>query len=91
MATPVQIIDMSAFADLLGGLPHVCKIFALQNGCSVAVWTVVDSFDREVRDQIYEVEGNLFSNFPKIEFDFNVIEGDETTAVPEAKLVYTKV
>lgn len=91
MATAVQVIDMSAFADALGQLPRVCKVFALQNGCSISVWTVVESFDREVRDQIYAVERNLFSEFPKIEFDFNVIEGDETTAVPEAKLVYPTV
>ena len=89
MASPVQVINMPAFADLLGRLPHVRKVFALQNGCSVSVWTVVDSFEREVRDQIYAAERNLFSDFPKIEFDFNVIEGDETTTVPEAKLVYS--
>jgi len=89
MATPVQLINMAAFAAPLGKLPHVRKVFAMQNGRSVSVWTVVDSFDREVRDQIYAVERNLFSDFPKIEFDFNVIEGDETTTIPEAKLVYS--
>ena len=90
MASPGQAIDSFAFADL-GRLPHVRKIFALQNGCVVSVWTVVDSFDREVRDRIYAVERNLFSDFPSIQFDFNVIEGDETTTIPEAKLVYSAV
>jgi len=91
VATPVQVINISAFANLLGRLPHVLKVFALQNGCSISVWTVVDSFDRKVRNQIYAVERDLFSDFPKIEFDFNVIEGDETTTIPEAKLIYSTV
>ena len=88
MVSPVQAIGPIAFADTLGQLPHVRKVFALQDGCVVSVWTVVDSFDREVRDQIYTVERNMYSYFPGIKFDFNVIEGDETTTIPEAKLVY---
>lgn len=91
MASPVQALSALVFAGALGRLPHVCRVFALQNGCSVSVWTVVDSFDREVRDQVYAAERNLFSDFPKIEFDFKVIEGDETTTVPEAELVYSTV
>src|SRR5205807_10310451 len=90
-ASPVQVLSSLAFADTLGQLSHVRKVFALQNGCIVSVWTVVDSFDREVRDRIYAVERNLFSDFPGIQFDFNVIEGDETTTIPEAKLVYSTV
>ena len=82
-------IGASAYAPL-GAVPHVCKVFALQQGCSISVWTVVDSFDREIRNQVYDVERSFFSHFPKLEFDFNVIEGDETTMVPEAKLVYSK-
>ena len=87
-ASPVQVLSSLAFADTLGQLSHVRKIFALQNGCIVSVWTVVDSFDRDVRNQIYAVERNMYSYFPGIKFDFNVIEGDEETTIPKAKLVY---
>ena len=83
-------IDLSTFAPL-GDDPHVRKVFAIQQGWSVSVWTVMDSFDRDIRDQVYDVESSFFPRFPKFELDFNVIEGDETTTVPEAKLVYSKI
>ncbi len=89
MATAIQAFSPLALAETVGALPHVLKIFASQHGRTVCVWTITDTFDREVRDQIYSAERNLFAFFPGYRFDFNVIEGDETTTISDAKLVYS--
>jgi hypothetical protein len=89
MATAVQSFSPHSLAETVGVLPHVLKIFVAAQGRTVDVWTVVDSFDRDVRDQIYSAERTLFSYFPDYKFDFNVIEGDETATIPGAKLVYS--
>ena len=89
MATAVQSFSPHSLAETIGGLPHVLKIFVTAQGRTVDVWTVVDCFDRQVRDSIYSAERTLFSNFPGYKFDFNVIEGNETTTISGAKLVYS--
>jgi hypothetical protein len=89
MATAAQAFSPHALAETLGTLPHVIKIYAAQEGRNVHVWTVVDSFEREVRDKIYSVERTLFTYFPGYKFDFNVIEGNETTTISQAKLVHS--
>jgi len=89
MATAIHSFSPHALAETLGALPNVLKIFASLQGRSVFVWTVVSCFDRDTRDQIYSVERNLFQYFPDYKFDFHVIEGDETTSISEAKLVFS--
>lgn len=89
MATAVISFSPHSVTETVGGLPHVLKIFVSAQGRTVDVWTVVDSFDRDVRDKIYSAERTLFSYFPGYQFDFNVIEGDETTTITGAKLVFS--
>lgn len=89
MATAVEAFSPHALAQAIGSVPHVLKIFASQDGRAVRVWTVVDSFKREVRDRIYSAERSLFTFFPGYKFDFHVIEGDQTTILSDAKLVYS--
>ena len=85
LATPTQeVASPLAFAETLGALPHVVQVFTLQSDRTVYVWTVVDSFERNVRNSIYEAERNFFTKFPGTQFDFNVIEGDANTTVPGA-------
>lgn len=84
-----QAFSPQALVQTIGSAPHVVKIFTSQNGRAVRVWTVVDSFRREVRDRIYSAERNLFTFFPGYKFDFHVIEGDQTTILSDAKLVYS--
>ena len=91
MATATQTFGPFALAETIGSLPHVLKVFASQQGRTVYVWTVVDSFDREVRNRIYSEERNLFASFPGYKFDFNVVEGNQTTMISEAKLVFSAV
>ena len=91
MATAVQAFGPHALVQTIGLAPHVIKIFASQNGRAVRVWTVVDSFERKVRDRIYAAERNLFTFFPDYKFDFHVIEGDHATTLSDAKLVYSAV
>lgn len=90
MATAVhQASSPYALAETIGTLPHVIKIFASQQGPVIYVWTIVDSFDRVVRDRIYTMERSVFANFPGIKFDFTVIEGDATATISDAKLVFS--
>lgn len=90
MTTAAQLaFNTQALADLVGKLPHVVKIFVAQDAHTIHVWTVVKSFEREVRDRIYSAERSVFSYFPGYKFDFNVIEGDENTTISEAKLVFS--
>lgn len=91
MATSVNEFTPHALADALGGLAHVLKVYASQQGREVSVWTVVDCFDREVRDKIYSAERNLFTYFPDYTFDFNLVEGDAETIISDAKLVHHSV
>lgn len=90
MATVVHTFSPHAIADAFGVLDHVVKVFVNLQGRSVSVWTVVDSFDRDVRDRIYSAERNLFQAFPEYKFDFRLIEGNEETSISEAKLVYSR-
>lgn len=90
MATATQLaFSPHALAETLGKLPHVVKIFVTQDARTVHVWTVVKSFERDVRDKIYSAERTIFSYFPGYKFDFNVIEGNEETTISEAKLVFS--
>ena len=87
-ATPVEF-STHILAETFGKLPHVVKIFVAQDARTVHVWTVVKSFEREVRDKIYSAERTIFSYFPGYKFDFNVIEGDENTTLSETQLCAT--
>lgn len=90
MATATQVaFSPHVVAETLGTLPHVVKIFVAQDAWTVHVWTIVKSFERNVRDKIYSAERTIFSHFPGYKFDFNVVEGDEKTTIAEAKLVFS--
>ena len=88
MATAVQGFSTQAIAHELRAVPEVLKVFLQQEGYCVHVWTVTSSFQRKVRDRIYDIERNIFARFPEYKFDFHVVQGDNETAIADAKLVY---
>ncbi|HYE24254.1 MAG TPA: hypothetical protein VEG32_03550 [Clostridia bacterium] len=93
MATQVAAAaynDIFVIGTNLGSIPGVEKVYVSKNGKYYSVWTVVRSFERSLRNRIYEVERSLFEHFPGIRFEFSVIEGDETTYLPEADVAYPR-
>lgn len=86
------LIPLSATHELKHFLaqPEVTKIFASQDGPLVSVWTVVENFDREVRNRIYAGERALFRAFPNLKFDFLVLEDTGDIDLSDAELVYVR-
>lgn len=76
--------------DLGYSVAEVNKILAAKHGNVVSVWTVIEGFDRGVRNRLYSAERDLFQEFPTYRFDFHVIEGDRNTDIEDAEVVYVK-
>lgn len=74
----------------IGIIPSVTRIFAVRDGNVISVWTVVDRFDRETRFSVYEAERELFSAYPGVKFDFNVVPESEDLDISDAELVYVR-
>ena len=66
---------------------EVNKILATKHGNVVSVWTLIEGFDRGVRNRVYSAERDLFQNFPAIKFDFHVIEGDGSMEIDGAEVI----
>ena len=43
---------------------------------TLRLWTVIDTDDREVREQVYEIELKMYESHPKQDFDFFVLSWD---------------
>lgn len=80
----------STLIELGESVPAVAKIMAIRNGNLYAVWTVIEGFDRTTRDKIYAAEREMFDTLPQNRFEFNVVEGDETTMIDHAEVVYVR-
>lgn len=85
-AAPVaSALPMNAISQEIGRLPHVKAILVEQHGDLLTVWTVVDELGQSVQYPIYDAEARLIDNYHRVlNFDFNVIPGDETTAISGA-------
>ena len=75
---------------ILGVFSHVTKIFAIQDGNSISIWTAVDKFDRDARNQIYAAERELFAAYPSLKFDFHVVPDSEDLDIADAQLIYVR-
>jgi hypothetical protein len=91
MSTAVlQRNPVQEMPNVLGVFPHVSKIFAIQDGNSISVWTAVDRFDRPARNQIYTAERELFAAYPSLKFDFHVVVDSEGLDIADAQVIYVR-
>jgi hypothetical protein len=75
---------------IFGAYPEVKKVFATRDGNCVSVWTVVETFDRSFRNQLYERERDIFAAYPSVKFDFHVIPDSDDVDISEAELIYVR-
>lgn len=90
-ATVAHKFRLSSLAEDIGHqVPAVVKIFADQHGDFVSVWTMVEDFDRRVREQVYKAEENLMEMHPEMKFDFHVVKVREHGDLSQAALAYRR-
>ncbi len=65
-------VVMDEFVARVRDNPKVWAVYASQEGSVIHVWTYVDSNDRKDRSPVYAAEWDLFTHYPKVDFDFNV-------------------
>ena len=80
----------SVLMELGESVPEVAKVMAIRNGNLVAVWTVIEGFDRSTRDESYAAEREMIDTLPGNRFEFNVIEGDESKMIDHAEVLYVR-
>ncbi len=93
MATQLAQFGIVAPRDLAHflGAPWVTKIFAIREGTTVSVWTMVDDLSREKRDQIYDLERELSNRYRgNIKFDFHIMADSPGVDISGADLVYVR-
>lgn len=74
-----------ALSREIASLPHVKAILVEQHGDLLTVWTVVDELSPSVQRPIYDAEARLIDRYHQaVNFDFNVMPGDETTSIAGA-------
>jgi hypothetical protein len=54
----------------------------------VSVWTMVEDFDRSVREEVYKAEENVMGLHPEMKFDFHVVKVREHGDISQAALAY---
>ena len=57
-------------------VPEVNSIFIRFQDDEFLVWTILDSYNREARDKIYDKELEIFDNLKLDNFDFRVTSSD---------------
>jgi len=71
---------MDEYVSLVKDNPKVWAVYATEDHSGIAVWTYVDSTDRNDRLPVYQMEWQLLNKYPEVGFDFNtalVPAGDE--------------
>jgi len=69
-----QVLSVRDFiAGELSLVPEVELVFVSRKDRQFHVWTVVDAFERSVREKIYAHEREIIDEFDSIDFDFNII------------------
>jgi hypothetical protein len=76
--------------DIGHSVPEVSKILAIKDGNVVSVWTIIEGFDRGVRNRIYSAERDLAGSLSGFKFDFHVLEGTRDADIKDAEVVYTR-
>jgi hypothetical protein len=91
-ATVAHHFALSSLAEEIGHhIPAVLKIYADQHGDFVSVWTVVEDFDRGVRNNVYEAEEHLMRDHPDTRFDFHVVKYEgQLDIFPSATTAYSR-
>ncbi len=76
--TTRQVMDrwepLYVFRELLRGLDRVEGLMATLYEDGFVIWTIVNGADEALRKQIYELEWALMECFPRLGFDFNLLE-----------------
>jgi hypothetical protein len=91
-ATIAHHFALSSLSEEIGQqIPSVLKVYADQHGDFVSVWTVVEDFDRAVRNTVYEAEEHLMRNHPDMRFDFHVVKYEgQSDIFPSAITAYSR-
>ncbi|MEO8027779.1 MAG: hypothetical protein ABI823_14950 [Bryobacteraceae bacterium] len=82
-----------AMAKDFGSVPEVKFVLAEAVPSALLVWIAVDSPDTAVRYRIYDKELGLVSEFPDIDFDFNlvsVMDRSSADIATGARLIYSR-
>lgn len=85
--SPIPTQDL---AHIFENIQEVTKVFAIREGATVTVWTVVDNFERAIRDRIYDIEREMFAHHSNVKFDFHVIPDCDGVDIADAELVYVR-
>jgi hypothetical protein len=59
-------------AFLIADVPQVRAVLMREDGQLLDVYIVVDHFDFDVNEKIYDKEEHIMSVFPKVDFDFHI-------------------
>ncbi len=82
-----------ALAQDLASIPQVHHVLADWAESSLLIWVTVDNPEPDVRRRIYEKELDLITNFPEVNFDFNLIPtmGRQVAEIiTDARVVYSR-
>lgn len=85
MATAVATSLSQEVASRLLAQPHVVRVFVRRESDICYVWTVVDEFSSDVRENVHLAEQALVADFRPARFSFRVIPNSENLAMPSAE------
>lgn len=83
----------AAIARDIGTVPQVTHILTERVPGAMLVWIAVDEPEATVRHRIYEKELDLISEFPGVDFDFNIVAAlgrSPAEFATSANLTYTR-
>ena len=77
-----EVYDL--FVGKVRQVPQVSYVYVLPEGQLIHIWTIVDNFDPDICDPIYDIEMEIMYGFPTLEFDFNILGqlGEIDSVVP---------
>ena len=83
-AAPAVADPVVAIEPYLSSLRNVRKVLvSVRANQVIAVCTIIEGFDRDVRNSIYEAERRIIRENPSANFDFHVIQGDQDTEIAD--------
>jgi len=66
--------EIDVFARLLHPVRGVEELKALRNDTGFATWVVVNNASREIEYSIFDAEMELMTRFPRVIFDFHIVD-----------------
>jgi hypothetical protein len=93
-SAPLGIPARDPIAAQFATFPEVERVYMAQRGQMLFIWVVLNSFDRSLRNKIYELEHSMFSAYPHIGFDFNLVrncpDANLDAVAPEAVITFQR-